>query len=287
MAQVTMSGAMAYRFQSQESSTGVGTHGIGVSDAYLTFATSEDLGGGMKLSAVTGIDLGAGEDKASQSRGVTMSLATASMGSVVFSSEESGDYLPMGNADLVTTGGHNGSNADRITYVSPSFNGVTLSYTYQDGGIGGIDGAGAHGVGQTATVTDIDYSVGPLAVGYRSVSTDANLNTVTKKATGYKASYDFGVAKVAMGSYKNTAATTLIVTKQTAFQVTAPVGPIALTVSLGSEKIGTGVKYDSNQVSATYALSKRTNVNLDLVKWDSSTTTASPNRTRVTLTHSF
>ena len=118
------------------------------------------------------------------------------------------------------------------------------------------------------------------------MSTDANLNTVTKKATGYKASYDFGVAKVAMGSYKTTSQAN-VATKQTAFQVTAPVGPIALTVSLGSEKIGTGVKYDSNQVSATYALSKRTNVNLDLVKWDSSTTTASPNRTRVTLTHSF
>jgi hypothetical protein len=286
MAQVTMSGAMAYRFQSQESSTGVGTHGVGVSDAYVTFATSEDLGGGLKLSAVTGIDLGAGEDKASQSPGVTMSLATASMGSVVFSSEESGDYLPMGNADLVTTGGHNGSNADRITYVSPSFNGVTLSYTYQDG-TGIIDGPGAHGVGQTVSVTDIDYSAGPLTVGYRTVGTDAELNTALKKASGYKASYDFGVAKVAMGAYKLTAPTTYVVTKQTAFQVTAPVGPIALTVSLGSEKIGTAAKYDSNQISATYALSKRTNVNLDLVKWDSSTTTASPQRTRMTLTHSF
>jgi hypothetical protein len=286
MAQVTMSGAMAYRFESSVSKTGAQDKGVGVNDAYITFATSEDLGGGLKLSASSGIDLGSTEDKATIGQGVNISLSTANMGSVTFSSDAASDYLPI-DFMAETVGGHNGSSADRIIYKSPSIAGANISFVYADDtGNTTSDAAGAHGVNDTSLTTIVDYSIGALTASAQSTSL-SDLNSLVKKARGYKAKYDFGVAAVSYGNYKSTSAADVITT-ETSLQVTAPVGPIALSVVLGSQQIGaTATKLKGNQITATYALSKRTNVALDLVKYDSATAGVSPARSRMTLAHSF
>lgn len=281
-----MSGTVAYRFESSVSAAGAQDKGIGVSDALVNFGVSEDLGGGLKLSASTGIDIGGNENKGTISRGVNISLATANMGSVTFSSDEGSDYLPI-DFFATTAGGHNGSSADRIIYSTPDFNGAKLTVVYADDtGNTTDDAAGAHGVGQTTMAYIVDYAIAGATINYTSVTTDAALNSIVKEAKGFKVGYDFGIAKATYGAYTSTSAAN-VETKEKALQVTAPVGPIALSVVLGSTQSGTSAKLNGNQITATYALSKRTNVALDLVKYDSATAGVSPARTRMTLTHNF
>jgi hypothetical protein len=50
-AQVTITGKYAFGFTSDETNAGVATTGLGVTDGHLTFAASEDLGGGLSISA--------------------------------------------------------------------------------------------------------------------------------------------------------------------------------------------------------------------------------------------
>ncbi|MDO7671059.1 MAG: porin, partial [Burkholderiaceae bacterium] len=119
----TITGNFSFGQSGDTTNTGVSTRGYGTMTSNVTFAASEDLGGGMTMKASGGID-GFGEDGTVTGLGTDMSLS-GGFGTIAFSSQESGDYLPV---DGLTSQGA-GTLADRITYTAPAMGPVTLSIT--------------------------------------------------------------------------------------------------------------------------------------------------------------
>lgn len=276
-AQVTMSGTVGFRFQSTVSDAGAQDKGVGVSDSAISLATSEDLGGGMKLSASTGFE---NTYKAGTvtGTGLVIALSTANMGSVSFSTSESGDYLPI---DAITTMA-NGTTGDRIAYTSPSFSGFTVGAVYNDG----TAGAGAHSTTNSNTLFQVSYAAGPLTANYGKLNLKAE-NTVYNSLNRMSVSYDLGVAKVTYGQVSAKSAAD-VKAKETGLSISAPIASnITVGAQMASSKTGTDAKLKGTNFTASYALSKRTSIALQVKRWDSATAGVSPKDDRLTLVHSF
>ncbi len=169
-----------------------------------------------------------------------------------------------------------------IQYTSPTMSGFTVNVAYANDKTdrSETDRQGANSGKQTSL--HVGYAAGPLSVGVgmnnRKNETEAAPAPapVTRAATKSSldwigASYDFGVARV-FATHVNrddkndlTGATTTDI-KVTGFGVSVPVGAFTLRASTysGKDKRGTGatddMKLSGNQLSVSYALSKRTTV---------------------------
>lgn len=272
-----MSGTVGFRFQSTVNDAGTQDKGVGISDSAISLATSEDLGGGLKLSASTGFE-NTYKAGAVAGTGVVISLATANMGSVSFSNSESGDYLPI---DAITTSA-NGSVGDRITYTSPSFSGVTVGASFNDG----TAGAGAHSTTNSSTLVSISYAAGPLTANYGKSLMKAE-NTVYNSYSRMSVGYDLGVAKVTYGQVSAKSAADEKI-KETGLSISAPIASnITVGAQMASNKTGTAAKLKGTNFTASYALSKRTSIALQVKRWDTTTAGVSPKDDRLTLVHSF
>ncbi|MGY8894964.1 MAG: porin, partial [Burkholderiales bacterium] len=129
MAQVTLSGVITAGFKSTQTSSTVNDKGFGFDDSSVTFAVSEDLGGGLKLSASMSLDV-MGEGDATTGNGNVLGLS-GGFGSLTFSDVTGSDYLPV---DGLTSNG-NGTVGDRVTYSLPSMvPGLSVAVSYKDGG---------------------------------------------------------------------------------------------------------------------------------------------------------
>ena len=280
-AQVTITGVAGARFETQTSDAGTETKGFYMSDAVIKFSASEDLGGGLSAAASFGLDGMTTNDAqgAATNTGSTLSVTAAGMGTVAVSNVDPADYLPM---EMITTSAFsNAQEADRATFMSESFNGLKLTVTYSDGN----SGAG-HTTGSTSTTYELDYAVGPFAANLGKLAVDSNTNAVFDNGSRYKVSYDAGVAKITYGAVATTS-NVGVKRDETGLTLTAPVGAIALTAMAVSSKTGTDAKLSGSGFSAAYALSKRTALAFEKLSWDSATAGVSPQRTRLSLSHSF
>jgi predicted porin len=278
MAQVTLTGNVNFRFATETSGVGTQTKGIGISDSSLSFSTSEDLGGGLKLSAKMGIE-NFQDGTSTVGTGAVIGLTSASMGSVAFSNAESGDFLGM---DAITNSAFsNGSINDRIAYTSPAFSGVTVGVTYQDGG-----NAQAHSVGNTAMIYGIAYANGPLTANVDMLKVEEDVNAATDNGSRWKVGYDLGMAKVSYGQV-NSKSPTAVKRKETALSISVPMGALTLSATAAGSKVEGATKLDGTELTASYALSKRTSFVVQKRSYDTTTAGVSPERTRVTLSHNF
>jgi predicted porin len=279
-AQVTITGAVGGRYETQTTAAGTETKGFYMSDAAVKFSASEDLGGGLTASASFGLDgMTINNAAGATNTGSALAVTAAGAGTFSISNVEAGDYLPV---DVITDSNFsNGGTADRISFKSESINGLTLTVTYSDG----LSGAG-HTSGSTSTVYELDYATGAFAANFGMMKVDKQTHATSDSGSRVKVSYDAGVAKVTYGSVNETEDDQTDV-KQTGWTVTAPVGPLSVSASMVSSKRGTNAKLNGSVYSASYALSKRTALAVEKMTWDTATAGVNPQRTRVTLSHAF
>ncbi len=280
MAQVTLSGNVTYGYAVSDTYSGFGTDG-----ASLNFAASEDLGGGLKLSASMGIDgivetvSGASTVKAN---GNSIVLS-GGFGTVAMATGVGGDAVAL---DQVMSLG-DGTVGSTIGYTAPAFGPVTLSFTRKSGDA--AIGAGAGGSNASLNILGAKYAAGPVAAGLSLLSWNDS-TSANDSRTVITASYDLGVAKIgvfnATHSFTTAGVTDL---KNTAIQISAPVGPVSVSYERGSAKggaIAAGQTNKGNSLSVSYALSKRTALTAKTEKWDTSAT-AKSKASSLLLSHSF
>ncbi|UFS56197.1 porin [Comamonadaceae bacterium M7527] len=274
-AQVTMSGSVAFGYSVSDDASGFGTD-----DASLKFATSEDLGGGLKLSASFGIDgiIETTDGTTSpMANGNNITLA-GGFGTVSMNTGVGGDAVAL---DQVMSLG-NGTVGSTIGYTAPAFGPVTLSFTRKSGDA--ELGKGAGGSNASINIFAAKYAAGPVAAGISALSWNDSTSAADAR-TVLTASYDLGVAKVGVfyGKQSYTAAGTADL-KNTAIQISAPVGPFAVSYERGSAKggpttgtgaIAAGQTNKGNSLTVSYALSKRTALTAKTEKWDTSATATS------------
>ena len=267
---VTISGNLAAGFAGDTTSAGVKTGGYGFDTTNITLSVVEDLGGGLTAYGSMSIE-NFQEDVATNGNGVTLGLR-GGFGSVAFSSAEGSDFLPVDGL----TASSDSSDADRITYTTPTMSGCTFALTHQDAIDGGtvvsstmssiaalhpaeID-ADARGVSSVLTGS-VNYTVGPVAID--ALHADFQGSTIASR-TGVRGAYDFGMAKITYGmmKQKNVASGTDVT--ETGLTVAAPLGPVTASYSYATSKTegGTGLTKKGNALTVSYALSKRSSLAL-------------------------
>jgi len=265
---VTISGNLAAGFAGDTSSTGVKTGGYGFDTANITFSVVEDLGGGLTAYGSMSIE-NFSEDVPTNGNGATLGLR-GSFGSVAFTSAEGSDFLPVDGL----TNSSNGTDADRITYTSPTISGFTFALTHQDALDGGnsvvtsISSVGmlappeidADARGTSSALTgSINYTVGPLSVD--AIHADFSGSTIASR-TGVRAAYDFGIAKITYGTLKEKQVASGGDVTETGLTVAAPIGPVTASYSYATSKTGTSETKKGTALTVSYALSKRSSLAL-------------------------
>jgi len=284
-AQVTITGNLAIGYKTSSTGAGADAGGLGVDTSEIDFAATEDLGGGLKATALMAL---AGADRSGESGNGTVAGRDASLtlsggfGSFALKSVRGADYLSGGIANVGGVGFDGKitsakSNADSVSYTTPAFSGFTVGLSHSEPsdvqGLG-TGAAGANGAlkDQRSNSVSVSYAAGPLTVNggfgvYDQKGTEAttpgNVDTTAKLS----AAYDLGVAKIGAGVearklVKGTRNDALI-------GVAVPLGNLALNASFaqrqyndtgattGSTAEGTRTGYG---LQAVYSLSKRTSL---------------------------
>jgi hypothetical protein len=291
-----MTGAISWGYQATDTGNGFGTD-----TAKITFAASEDLGGGLKLSGSMSLDnmqdvggsatvdtTAAASATAAvtqtgnpyvQAKGVTLALS-GGFGTLAGSSVEGGDAVALDS--LLALG--NGTKGSSIGYTTPSISGFTGSVTHK-GGNGDI-GKGNSDDGNSLMIYGIKYAQGPVAAGVSMLRwNDANQTDGAKARDVVTASYDMGVAKVGVFWASQKYRTASNDFKNTAYQLSVPMGAISLGAEYGVKTKAGAADLKGTAVSASYALSKRTSISVSAKKWD--TTTVKSEDNSILLNHSF
>jgi hypothetical protein len=279
-AQVTMSGSVAYGYKVTDTASG-----FGVDTAALNFAASEDLGGGLKVSVSMGIDNldePASGTSTAKANGAAMAL-TGGFGSLSMSTKIGGDAVALDT--LMSLG--NGTAGTVVGYTAPAMGDFTLSATRKESTAALGEGAG--GSDNSLNIYGVKYAAGAVSASLSLLDWNDSTNAADGR-TVVTAAYDLGVAKVgvfyAKQSYTAAGSTDL---KNTAIQISAPVGPLSVSLEHGSAKGGTiaaGQTNKGNSLTVSYALSKRTGLTLNTKKYDTGATTTAQ-ESSLLLSHSF
>jgi hypothetical protein len=292
-AQVTITGDLEMGYAASSGPAG-DKSGLGVDTSEIYFNAVEDLGAGMKISASMGL---IGLDRSGESNGSQNVLGhdailalSGGFGTFKLATYRAGDYLSGGASSVAAAPGLDGkvfgarSYRDTIQYASPELvKGLTVSLYHgepnfqtnaaNDTGLG----AGAMGSSlQRKNIYGVTYKTGGLIATADYNTMDNQIDTATstsdKNAGRISGSYDFGVAKVGLGS---------VVTKKVNGTVTdlfagvsAPFGAFTVGANWGSTKTdgvpgttdGTRTGYG---LGARYDLSKSTAVWYQYARWDS------------------
>ena len=262
-AQVTLSGTMNADVQN---TTADSKAAVAVNDAILSFSATEDMGGGMKLSANTTLQTKAGRGGTVTGNGYSIAMS-GGFGTVTLK-----NYLNGGGGLSAGISASNDMNTvwgayavrTRLEYAAPTIvPGLTAAVRFDstDTSVDSTDRA--------TTKYALGYTMGAL-----SVSTSGSDAAGSKN--DYTVSYDAGIAKLAVYSATN----------HREYTVTAPVG--AVNVGLHIAK-GTGTdKTSATGFVASYALSKRTTVSYNYVNQSATAAGAAVGTNyRLRLGHSF
>jgi len=286
---------------------------------------SEDLGGGMKANFTleyyiepdNGSGIGAG--------GIASSARQAFGGiSGGFGSIDAGNMttliaLTNGTSDFhggVNTVGYSASNnqnsrrSNMIQYTTPSFNGLTAAVQLGYAGTANVN------TGDNTAVR-VTYANGPLTIGAATETTKLTKLTIgdfgatqgtdfairagndlsdalaDRKRNAYGATYDLGVAKVGFthSDAKAGSAASAGKFEVNSFGVSAPIGAWTLNATTDSGKFtdsgAASAKISAYQISAYYALSKRTNLYAITGQVKNKATTAKDSQYAIGLRHQF
>jgi len=285
-AQATMTGAIAWGFESDTSASNVTTSGMGLEDAELNWAISEDLEGGTKLSAGLGIGYG-GRGSAVTGNDANITLALSNGMKIVMKSAKGAEYLTGGIAgaganyeiDLTYTTLLSRTSNDEIAVSMPVADGLTLTVSHKEPDVAITTGS-AQNVGTLYTTTTtaagvqryntgaLTYKAGALVVDgqYRSYDRqEANSSVYVNTKNRFSASYDLGVAKIGAGvdqstyTYGNTKTATLV-------GLNFPMGKLSLGGQLltvtasGNSSSSSNYTRSGALAGGMYSLSKRTYV---------------------------
>ena len=263
-AQVTITGSLGFGMSDDSGSA----RSIGWTDGKVTFAASEDLGGGMSISASNTLE-SKGDAAAStgvNSGGSSIALTTATMGKITFGSAGAS------SADLAV-----GS----LPYdTNTLLGGTTDDYTYFQYDLPTlVDGLsiGVRLAGVDTAATNVDKQ---LRFAYTMGDATVNFNTKsTSTGTASAATLTYAVAGMTLKAYADTSIQTTATDKRYEYSISAPVG--ALTVSASNMTKGS---LKANEVNASYALSKRTTAQVSFGSYTGGTKTSA---NRVKLVHTF
>jgi len=273
-AEVTISGVFEVAYQT---TSGTNTLIGGTNGNEIGFSVSEDLGGGLKaigatalLHSITDGNGAGGAGGAAPGKGIGSRTGSTSntntynsyvglsgeFGTVKLGQQFSNTFLTSTTGDVhgrsgisnYRTGGNTGQIANSLNYTSPAFSGVSVSYQQVLVNDAGYTTAAAVNPFNSWSV---NYSAGAFAAGY-AASSD---NSGATKESVIAASYDFGMAKVHLGSSTYTGQTSGM-----AYGLAIPMG--AATISFGSSsgyKASASAKQSEQMFQVKYDLSKRTN----------------------------
>jgi hypothetical protein len=304
-AQVTITGSIAAGMALKThapTSAGVATNstgGFGMDGTSITFAASEDLGGGLSVSAKTSMD---NVQYGSAVKGNNASLTIAGgFGSIAMAaSKESGDGLS-GNALGVRLDGAgfvaSAGDSDSIKYTSPELiPGLKVAVLYGDTAVAGNEAATGLSGNVAAATYYLDYSSGPLTLGTNLTKYNKNTKGDLVNKTRLFGSYDLGVAKIGFGTQSG-AVTNDSVQKsdRTVFGISMPMGAMTAGVGYGSiattNSSGTKTTVSTTALNVNYAMSKRTSVVFDFSRTSGGVSTSSAwaeeGYNRVKVVHSF
>jgi hypothetical protein len=276
-AQATMTGAIAYGFESDTSSSNVTTSGFGMEDAEINFAVSEDIEGLGKLSAGLGLGWG-GRSTAATANDSNITLTLANGTKIKMASEKGGEYLTGGiagaganfEADLTYTGQLSRTTNDTVAVTIPVTDAVYFTYKHSEADvvIGTGSASNLNTPVQRYNTGVLGYKAGALVAEGQFRSYDnqvSNSTTYANTKNRFSVSYDLGVAKVGAGvdqtnyTYGNTKTSTLV-------GATVPVGSLTLGVQMLSVTAAGNSSSSSNYTRSgllaggMYSLSKRTYV---------------------------
>jgi len=263
MAQVTLSGKMGVGVSDSTDQA----KSIGWTDGAVTFATSEDLGGGMKLSASSTLAFKS-QSTAALSDGNSIAL-TGGFGSIDFvSTSADADALGVGSLPYSTADvmGGTTSNYTMSNYTLPAMvPGLTVAVRFNNGN------AGAVATTDTNEQLRVTYQIGDATIFLASKTNQSEVK-LTYKVAGATLNY-FARTKEAAGT-----------DKRKEYSISAPVGPVTLAMSRATR----GAFLSGTEYNASYALSKRTVLNYSYGKF-STTAAATGDKTasRLKLVHSF
>jgi len=255
-AQVTITGKLG--FGVRDSSTSAKE--LSWTDGAVTFAASEDLGGGMTASASTTMAgmQSHGDGATIKGDGSSISLS-GPFGAVSYASGASAsDRLGVGAGLLISGGtvfGGDSNEVAQFNYTLPSLV-EGLGVTFRLGG--SKDGNDAVALTNKDAQLRLAYTAGALGLTYNTIGG-------TAPATDMGVTYDMGIAKFA---YAADVTGTYAVDgqgKRTEWSVSVPVsGDLTVAMSTGTRAAssdGSKKRASATEFNAAYALSKRTTVN--------------------------
>jgi hypothetical protein len=286
-AQSTMTGSIGFGYTqtalgATSGGSGTTTSGFGSDDSSLTWATTEDLGDGMKVTASIGINAGvSGVATTGKDEFITVSGA---FGAIQLGSLRGASYLSGGvaSAGSLANSGLNGTvlpsrkARDTINWAFDVMPGLKAKINLEEDDT--TEGTGVAGsTAQGRTTYQLTYSAGPLVVdgGYRSYDKQGTGTSETLYSSMVRAaaSYDLGMAKVGFGvenytaPYGNTRNNTLV-------GMSVPVGKAVLGAQFATNTTSGSATAANNQtlnatlVNATYNLSKRTSLIAEYIQSD-------------------
>jgi hypothetical protein len=288
MAQVTMSGEAGFAYVSDKTA-GVTTSGMAQTDGSVTIAATDDLGGGMKLSAAHTVDLKG--RSAVTAENSTMVLSGA-FGSVLMGAINAGNGIIGKGAPGAVGRGLDGvvvdgdTPVDLIQYTSPELmTGLNVFVNTAEITVGAGNGS-FQGTGM-----GVNYSAGPLAVtfdstNYSGYAASVALATQLDSRQRLSFSYDMGVAKVGYGTQAKSYQGTGVDNNQTVMGVTAPVGAFTVSLARVTNDNGAAADQSDTDLGINYALSKRTALNFSSLKFKTDGA-ASDTKTRLRLKTTF
>jgi predicted porin len=291
MAQVTISGAVGFSYESNKSAVGAKTSGFSNTDGNIGIRATEDLGNGTTASAFLSIQ-NAGRQAAAASRDVTLTVNGA-FGTVSTGQVENASPLanvaggPVRGLDVSAASGFSlatGATLNSVIgYTSPAFSGVRVSVAKLDEADKSAD---TKANTKPATVYGLSYAAGPLTVGADLTQMSVENNANYKSRTRLTARYNAGVAVIGVGYQTFDNRTTAAEPKTTAIGVSVPMGAITLGAQQSTQKTAGAASNKGTAIGVKYALSKRTDITLFNVSTKEGTNAAAK-ATRVRLLHTF
>ena len=315
---VTLGGTYNFGFQKADN----GATKADFFDAKINLSGAEDLGGGLKASFSTEMQVGGRQDTstaaavavvagaaapavANQSKagGVWGRNATISLeggfGTVTGGRLENNNLMQSAQlagaslSDGFDKAGLAGvvSNYNLVSYTSPAFSGFTASLSRAVALNADFAPAATVTPNLEVKVTSIglSYVNGPLVAGFVNKTVDTAGTTADGKKNELFATYDLGVAKVGLGYGKNSGARYAGEKATVIASAVMPMGPFSVGADYavrsagGSSALVDGKGY---AVAANYMLSKRTKVNATFGKLEG-TGLLGESQYRVGLFHSF
>lgn len=279
-------------------------------DAKINFSGTEDLGGGLKASFLSDVQVGGRQDltttqtTANQAkvggvwgRNAIVSLSGA-FGTVTGGRVESTNLHQSAQlagaslSDGFDKAGLAGavSNYNTIGYTLPAFNGFTVGVS-QSKSLNDKFAPANGTANEETTVGTISasYTNGPLVAGVARKAVDA-ANATTGTKLEMFATYDLGVAKFGLGYGNNSGAA---YSGENATVIASVVAPISGALTLGADFAsrnagGASATADGKAyaIAANYMLSKRTKINATIGKLEGTSLTGN-GQYRVGLFHNF